>query len=50
VIVRETAGQRVEVATVDPVAAMERTRNPVLRATAEGVGQLLTEAITDVGE
>ena len=49
VIVRETAGQRMEVATVDPVAAMERTRTPALRATAECVRRLLTEAITDIG-
>jgi uncharacterized protein (DUF302 family) len=49
VIVRETADQRVEVATVDPVAAMERTGNPALRATAEDVRRLLTEAIADVG-
>jgi hypothetical protein len=48
-IVRETAGQRVEVATVDPVAAMERTGNPALRATAGDVRRLLTAAITDVG-
>jgi len=50
VIVRETADQRVEVASVDPVSAMERTGNPALRATAEDVRRLLTEAITDVGE
>jgi len=39
----------VEVATVDPVAAMERTGNPALRATAEDVRRLLVETITDVG-
>lgn len=33
----ETADQKVEVAAVDPVAAMERTGNPALRATAEQV-------------
>jgi len=48
-IVRETADQRVEVASVDPVSAMERTGNPALQATAEEVRRLLTAAITDVG-
>jgi len=48
-IVRETADQRVEVASVDPVSAMERTGNPALRATAAEVRRLLTEAITEVG-
>lgn len=49
VIVRETADHRVEVAGVDPVAAMERTGNPALRATAEQVRKLLSEAIARVG-
>jgi len=50
VIVRETEDQRVEVASVDPVSAMERTDNPALRATAEDVRRLLSEAISDVAE
>ena len=37
VIVREAAGGRVEVASVDPVAAMERTRNPALESIARDV-------------
>lgn len=50
VIVRETAARRVEVASVDPVAAMERTGNPALRSTAEEVRRLLSQAIADVGK
>lgn len=50
VIVRETADGRVEIAGVDPIAAMERTGNPALRATAERVRQLLSAAIARVGE
>jgi len=49
VIVRETADHRVEVASVDPVAAMERTGNPALKSTAEQVRQLLTQAVSQVG-
>jgi uncharacterized protein (DUF302 family) len=49
VIVRETADHRVEVASVDPVAAMERTGNPELKSTAEQVRQLLTQAVSEVG-
>ena len=49
VIVRETADGGVEVASVDPVAAMERTGNPALRATAEEVRRLLASAIERVG-
>jgi hypothetical protein len=49
VIVRETADQRVEVASVDPVAAMERTGNPALKSTAEDVLRLLTKAVSQVG-
>ncbi|MGO9801904.1 MAG: DUF302 domain-containing protein [Steroidobacteraceae bacterium] len=49
VIVRETADRRVEVASIDPVSAMERTDNPTLRTTAEQVRRLLTEAIANVG-
>ena len=49
VIVRETADNRVEVASVDPVAAMERTGNPALKSTAEEVRRLLTAAVQHVG-
>lgn len=49
VIVRETSDRKVEVASVDPVAAMERTGNPALRATAEEVRRLLTSAVSQVG-
>jgi uncharacterized protein (DUF302 family) len=49
VIVRETADRQVEVASVDPVAAMERTGNPALKSTAEEVRRLLTKAISQVG-
>jgi len=49
VIVRETADNRVEVASVDPVAAMERTGNPALKSTAEEVRRLLTAAVQQVG-
>jgi uncharacterized protein (DUF302 family) len=49
VIVRETADRGVEVASIDPVSAMERTDNPALRTTAEEVRRLLSEAIAQVG-
>lgn len=49
VIVRATPDRKVEVASVDPVAAMERTGNPALRATAEEVRRLLTNAVSQVG-
>ncbi|HEY6922507.1 MAG TPA: DUF302 domain-containing protein [Steroidobacteraceae bacterium] len=49
VIVRETADHRVEVASVDPVAAMERTGNPALKSTAEEVRRMLTLAVSRVG-
>lgn len=49
VIVRETAEGRVEVASVDPVAAMERTGNPALMSTAEEVRRLLANAVSSVG-
>ena len=48
VIVRETSDHRVEVASIDPVSSMERTANPALRATAEEVRRLLSEAIAAV--
>ena len=49
VIVRESTDRRVEVASIDPVSAMQRTDNPALRATAEEVRRLLAEAIAQVG-
>ena len=49
VIVRETADGRVEVASVDPVAAMERTGNAALAGTAQQVRGLLAAAIARVG-
>jgi uncharacterized protein (DUF302 family) len=49
VIVRETADQRVEVAAVDPVTAMERTGNPGLKSTAEEVRRLLSKVVSEIG-
>jgi uncharacterized protein (DUF302 family) len=49
VIVRETPDQRVEVASVDPVAAMERTGNEALASTAQEVRRLLSKAVDAVG-
>ena len=49
VIVRETADHRVEVASVDPVATLERTGNAALKSTAEEVRRLLSKAVADVG-
>ncbi|MBS0578199.1 MAG: DUF302 domain-containing protein [Proteobacteria bacterium] len=49
VIVRETPDFKVEVASVDPVAAMARTGNPALSSTAEEVRRLLSKAISQVG-
>ena len=49
VIVRETPDHRVEVASVDPVAAMERTGNPALRSTAEEVRRRLTNVVSQIG-
>jgi uncharacterized protein (DUF302 family) len=48
-IVRETPDRKVEVASVDPVAAMERTGNPALRSTAEEVRRLLSEVVSQLG-
>ena len=48
VIVRETANHEVEVAAIDPVTSMERTGNPALRATAEEVRRLLSNAVAQV--
>jgi uncharacterized protein (DUF302 family) len=48
VIVRETADGQVEVASIDPVAAMQRTGNPALEPTAEEVRRLLSTAVSNV--
>jgi len=45
VIVREMSDGRVEVASVDPVVAMQRTGNPALATTAEEVRQRLSRVI-----
>jgi uncharacterized protein (DUF302 family) len=49
VIVRESADGKVEVASVDPVVAMERTGNTALASTAEEVRRLLAAAVANVG-
>jgi uncharacterized protein (DUF302 family) len=49
VIVRETPDQRVEVATVDPVAAMERTGNRELDSTAHKVRKHLSNVVESIG-
>lgn len=49
VILRETADNRVEVASVDPVVAMERTGNAALAATAEEVRRRLSRVIDALG-
>ena len=48
VIVREMPDGRVEVATVDPVAATERTGNAALKSTAETVRRLLSDALSRI--
>ena len=48
VIVRETADERVEVASVDPVTAMERTGNPALAATAQEVRRRLANVLAAI--
>ena len=49
VIVRETADGRVEVASVDPVAAMERTGNPALARVAIEVRKSLVNVLESIG-
>ncbi len=49
VIVRETADGRVEVASVDPVAAMERTGNPALARFAIEVRRRLANVLEGIG-
>lgn len=48
VIVRETPDHKVEVASVDPVAAMERAGNPALTPTAEQVRKRLMDAVSQM--
>ena len=48
-IVRETPDRKVEVASVDPVAAMERTGNPALWSTAGEVRRVLSEVVSQLG-
>ena len=48
VIVRETADGRVEVASVDPIPAMERTGNALLASTAAVVRQRLARVIAAI--
>ncbi len=49
VIVRDTADGRTEVASVDPVVAMERTGNAALASTAEEVRRRLSQVISQLG-
>jgi len=49
VIVRETSEHKVEVASIDPVSAMERTGNAALKSLAEEVRRLLANAVSQVG-
>ena len=48
VIVREADDGRVEVASIDPVASMERTGNPLLASTAEEVKRRLARVVAGV--
>jgi uncharacterized protein (DUF302 family) len=48
VIVRETSDGAVEVASVDPVAAMERTGNAMLASTADEVRRRLARALSAI--
>ena len=50
VIVRETADGGVEIASIDPVASLERTDNPALKASAEEIRRLLSESLAEIGE
>jgi uncharacterized protein (DUF302 family) len=50
VIVRETADSQVEVASVDPISAMERTGNPALTRTALEVRNRLSSVIDGLGD
>ena len=46
VIVRETSNGRIEVAAINPVAAIGAIGNPALTALAEDVGARLTRAVS----
>lgn len=48
VIVRETPDHKVEVASVDPVVAMQRTGNPALKSMAEEVRRRLSGAVSQI--
>jgi len=48
VIVREESPQQTEIATIDPVASMERTGNPELAAVAGEVRTRLQRAIEEL--
>ncbi|WP_116811361.1 DUF302 domain-containing protein [Steroidobacter cummioxidans] len=48
VIVREQSEGRIEVASIDPVVAMERTGNPALADTAAEVRRRLTSVIESI--
>jgi len=48
VIVRETGGGEVEVASIDPVSSMERTGNPALAAVAADVRRRLAAVVEAV--
>ena len=50
VIVREAGAGKVEVASVDPVNAMERTGNPELATTAADVRERLQRAISAIAD
>lgn len=49
VIVHETADQRVEIASVDPIAAMDRTGNPALARIALEIRKRLARVVDGVG-
>jgi uncharacterized protein (DUF302 family) len=49
VVVRETADRQIEVASVDPVATMERTGNPTLTRPALEVRARLTRVVQALG-
>ena len=49
VIVRETSDRQVEVASIDPVASLERAGNEALRGLAETVRKDLTAVIESLG-
>ena len=48
VVVRESADQRVEVASIDPVASLERTGNEALRPFAEQVRAALEAVLAEL--